>query len=151
MHLWLWYLYINTIKHFCFNLLQTERSISFKSERVWFGLVIAVRPQTPKHIRGGWSHYTDTSEPVDGNRAQNMVSVQSWFEPATFRSLTHELTNCSNRALSACGLCSFYKLVSFLMVFFSPQSCYLFVYFHCAPQTGYEHARNSLFSCNKRI
>jgi hypothetical protein len=32
----------------------------------WFGLVIALRPQTPKHIRGGWSHYTDTSEPVDG-------------------------------------------------------------------------------------
>jgi hypothetical protein len=29
-------------------------------------LVIALRPQTPKHIRGGWSHYTDTSEPVDG-------------------------------------------------------------------------------------
>jgi hypothetical protein len=28
-------------------------------------LVIALRPQTPKHIRGGWSHYTDTSEPVD--------------------------------------------------------------------------------------
>jgi hypothetical protein len=30
------------------------------------GLVIALRPQTSKHIRGGWSHYTDTSEPVDG-------------------------------------------------------------------------------------
>jgi hypothetical protein len=30
------------------------------------GLVVALRPQTPKHIRGGWSHYTDTSEPVDG-------------------------------------------------------------------------------------
>jgi hypothetical protein len=29
-------------------------------------LVIALRPQTPKHITGGWSHYTDTSEPVDG-------------------------------------------------------------------------------------
>jgi hypothetical protein len=28
-------------------------------------------PQTPKHIGGGWSHYTDTSEPVDGNGAQN--------------------------------------------------------------------------------
>jgi hypothetical protein len=22
---------------------------------VWLGLVIALRPQTPKHIRGGWS------------------------------------------------------------------------------------------------
>jgi hypothetical protein len=27
-------------------------------------LVIALRPQTPKLIRGGWSHCTDTSEPV---------------------------------------------------------------------------------------
>jgi hypothetical protein len=44
-------------------------------------LVIALRPQTPKHrpIRGGWSHYTDNSEPVDGNGAQNMVTVQSGF------------------------------------------------------------------------
>jgi hypothetical protein len=29
-------------------------------------MAIALRPQTPKHIRGGWSHYTDTNEPVDG-------------------------------------------------------------------------------------
>jgi hypothetical protein len=42
-------------------------------------LVIALRPQTPKHIRGGWSHYTDTSESVDDNGAQNMVHVQSGF------------------------------------------------------------------------
>jgi hypothetical protein len=34
---------------------------------VW---VIALRPQTPKHIRSGLSNYTDTSEPVDGNGAQ---------------------------------------------------------------------------------
>jgi hypothetical protein len=34
-------------------------------------LVVALRPQTPKHIRGGWSHYIDTSEPVDGG-------VQLW-------------------------------------------------------------------------
>jgi hypothetical protein len=40
-------------------------------------LVIALRPQTPKHIRGGRSHYTDTSEPADGNGTQNMVTVQS--------------------------------------------------------------------------
>jgi hypothetical protein len=64
----------------------------------WFGLVIALRPQTLKHIRGGWSHYTDTSEPVDGNGAQNTVIVQSGFELATFRTLAHEFTNCSNRA-----------------------------------------------------
>jgi hypothetical protein len=40
-----------------------------------FGFTL--RPQTPKHIRGGWSHYTDTREPVDG--AQNIVTVQSGF------------------------------------------------------------------------
>jgi hypothetical protein len=61
-------------------------------------LVIALRPQTPKNIRGSWSHYTDTSEPVDGNGAQNMVTVQSRFEPVTFQSLAHKLINCSNRA-----------------------------------------------------
>jgi hypothetical protein len=38
------------------------------------GLVIALRPQTPKHIRGGWSHYTDTSEPVDGG----VGTLQLW-------------------------------------------------------------------------
>jgi hypothetical protein len=48
------------------------------------GFAIASRPQTPKHIRGGWLHYTDTSEPVDGNGAQNMFHVQSGFEPAAF-------------------------------------------------------------------
>jgi hypothetical protein len=40
-------------------------------------LVIALRQQTPKSIKGVWSHYTDTSEQVDGNGAQNMVTVQS--------------------------------------------------------------------------
>jgi hypothetical protein len=40
-------------------------------------LVIALRPL--KHIRGGWLHYTDTSEPVDGNGAQNTVTVQSGY------------------------------------------------------------------------
>jgi hypothetical protein len=42
-------------------------------------LVFASRPHTPKHIRGNWSHYTNTSEPVEGNGAQNMVTVQSGF------------------------------------------------------------------------
>jgi hypothetical protein len=64
---------------------------------VGVGLVVALRPQTPEHIRGDWSHYTDTSEPVVGNGAQNMVTVQSGFAPATFRSLDHELTNRFNR------------------------------------------------------
>jgi hypothetical protein len=70
----------------------------FVKRKIWFGFGFCF---TPKHIRGGWSHNTDTSdcsEPVDGNEAQNMVTVQSGFrEPATFRSLAHELTNCSNR------------------------------------------------------
>jgi hypothetical protein len=51
----------------------------------FFGLVLALRPKIPKHIRGGWSHYTVISEPVDGNGAQNMVTVQSVFKPAAFR------------------------------------------------------------------
>jgi hypothetical protein len=38
-----------------------------EEEEDWLvGLVIALCPQTTKHIRGGWSHYTDTSEPADG-------------------------------------------------------------------------------------
>jgi hypothetical protein len=27
---------------------------------------IALHSQTPKHFRGGWSHNTDTSEPIVG-------------------------------------------------------------------------------------
>jgi ammonia channel protein AmtB len=64
---------------------------------VLVGLVIALHPQTPKHLRDLWSYYTDTSERVDCNGTQNMVTVQSWFEPTTFRSLAYELTDCSNR------------------------------------------------------
>jgi hypothetical protein len=32
---------------------------------VWFGYCFT--PTDTEHIRGGWSHYTDISEPVDGN------------------------------------------------------------------------------------
>jgi hypothetical protein len=39
--------------------------------------MVALRQHTPKRTRGDWSHYTDTSEPVDGYGAQNMVTVQS--------------------------------------------------------------------------
>jgi hypothetical protein len=35
-------------------------------EKIGLVIVVVLRPQTPKHITGGWSHYTDTSEPVDG-------------------------------------------------------------------------------------
>jgi hypothetical protein len=58
------------------------------------GLVIALRPQTPKHVRGRWSHYADTSKPVDGYGAQNIITG---FEPATFRPLA-QLTTCTCRA-----------------------------------------------------
>jgi hypothetical protein len=44
----------------------TEKVVSSLHNNNAFGLVVALRPHTPKHIRGGWSHYTDTSEPVDG-------------------------------------------------------------------------------------
>jgi hypothetical protein len=73
-------------------------TLTGRTER-WVCLVIALCPHTPKHIRDSWSHYTDISKPVDGNGAQNMVTVQSEFKPpATFWSLAHELTYCSNRA-----------------------------------------------------
>jgi hypothetical protein len=41
--------------------------------------MVALRPHTPKRFRDGWTHYTDTSEPVDSYGAQNMVTVQSGF------------------------------------------------------------------------
>jgi hypothetical protein len=49
--------------------------------------MVALCPHTVMRIRGGWSHYTDTSEPVDGNGALNMVTVQSGFRTRDFRSL----------------------------------------------------------------
>jgi hypothetical protein len=78
---------------------MATRSQEFLFVLVWL-LLYAHRHRRATHISGGWSHYADTSEPVDGNGAQNMVTVQSGFEPATFQSLAHELTNCSNRARS---------------------------------------------------
>jgi hypothetical protein len=55
-------------------------SLGLKEGKIFqnHGLVIALRPQTPKDIRGSWSHYTDTSEP-SGNGVQDMVTVQSGF------------------------------------------------------------------------
>jgi hypothetical protein len=41
--------------------------------------MVALHPHTPKHIRGGWSHYTDTSEPVDSYGTPHIVIVQSRF------------------------------------------------------------------------
>jgi hypothetical protein len=47
-------------------------------------LVVALRPQTPKRIRGGWSHFADTGEPV-GFKIWSLSNPG--FEPGTFRSL----------------------------------------------------------------
>jgi hypothetical protein len=33
-------------------------------------MVIRIHPHTPKHLRGGWSHYAYTSEPVVGYGAK---------------------------------------------------------------------------------
>jgi hypothetical protein len=49
----------------------TERERDFL---VWFWLLLYAH-QTPKHIRGGWSHYTDTSKPVDANGAITTWSI----------------------------------------------------------------------------
>jgi hypothetical protein len=49
-----------------FEALTSSHKTSGGPIKDFFGLVVALRPQTPTHIRGGWSHYTDTSEPVDG-------------------------------------------------------------------------------------
>jgi hypothetical protein len=44
------------------------------------GLVIALRPQTSKHIRDGWSHYTDTRAPsglviISGQQVDGPISA----------------------------------------------------------------------------
>jgi hypothetical protein len=54
-------------------------------------LLYAHRHQSILGATGHINDYTDTSAPADGNVAQNMVTVQSGFEPATFQSLAHEL------------------------------------------------------------
>jgi hypothetical protein len=64
-----------------------------------FSLVIALRPQTPEHIRGGWSHYTDTSEPVDGNGATKKLSLSIQISnQGPFDHKPNALTTCANRA-----------------------------------------------------
>jgi hypothetical protein len=62
------------------------------------GLVFALRPQTPKHIRGGWSHYTDTSEPVEVMGLKIWSLSNPGLEPPTFRSLVQRANHCTNRA-----------------------------------------------------
>jgi hypothetical protein len=61
-------------------------------------LIFALRPQTPKHIRGGWSHYTDTSEPVEVMGLKIWSLSNPGLEPPTFRSLVQRANHCTNRA-----------------------------------------------------
>jgi hypothetical protein len=37
---------------------------------------LALRPRTLKHVRGGWPHYKNTSEPVASYGANIIVTVQ---------------------------------------------------------------------------
>jgi hypothetical protein len=46
--------------------------------------MVALRPHTPKHIKGGWSHYTDTSEPVEVMGLKIWSLFNPGFEPPTF-------------------------------------------------------------------
>jgi hypothetical protein len=49
---------------------------------------------------GRLSHYTDTSEPVDGNEAQNVVTVHFYIRVSNQEPFDHwpsALTNCANR------------------------------------------------------
>jgi hypothetical protein len=45
---------------------------------VLFLASVMLGTQTPKHIRGGWSHNTDTSKPVDGK--MGALNGQSVFQ-----------------------------------------------------------------------
>jgi hypothetical protein len=45
------------------QLIYNRRSISQAYDKKFFlVVVIALRPQIPKHIKSDWSHYTDTSK-----------------------------------------------------------------------------------------
>jgi hypothetical protein len=75
----------NVPSHCCKRSLESGRNKSeiWMKKLVWVWFWLLLYAQTPKHIiRGGWSHHTDTSEPVDGNGAQNIITVQSRYEPA---------------------------------------------------------------------
>jgi hypothetical protein len=55
------------------------RSVQFSSELIfkWERKEWLLYAHTHRNILGGWSHYTDTSEPAVAYGAQNMVTVQS--------------------------------------------------------------------------
>jgi hypothetical protein len=73
-------LFIRNIKGKLFNVhitLLAETQLNTNTNGSKKERMVALRPHKPKHIRGSWSHYTDTSKPDDGYGAQNMVTVQS--------------------------------------------------------------------------
>jgi hypothetical protein len=59
--------------------------------------MVVLRPHTPTHIRGGWSHYTDKSEPVEVMGLNIWSLSNPGFEPPTFRSLVQRANHCANR------------------------------------------------------
>jgi hypothetical protein len=61
------------------------------------GKLDALRPQTPQRIRGGWSHYTDTSEPVVGYGATNMARPIQDSNQRPFGYQHDALTDCATR------------------------------------------------------
>jgi hypothetical protein len=60
--------------------------------------MVALRPHTPKHIRGAWPHYTDTSEPVEVMGLKIWSLSNPGLKPATFRSLAQRANHCANWA-----------------------------------------------------
>jgi hypothetical protein len=91
------------------------------------GLVIALSPQTPKLIRGGWSHYTDTSEPVDGGvlwTTRTILSVKMdrensltllWPEWGS-NPIPSDPQSDSNRLCHRPGQAATFSFVSFMML-----------------------------------
>jgi hypothetical protein len=65
---------------------ETETGITFKM--LEYCLNIALRPQAPKHFRGGRSHYPDTSEPVVGYGTNNTVTDQSGTKTSNLSLIT---------------------------------------------------------------
>jgi phage gp46-like protein len=62
--------------------------------------MVALRLHTPKHIRGGWSHYTDNSAQVEVMGLKIWSLSNPGFGPATFRSLVQRANHCANWALT---------------------------------------------------
>jgi hypothetical protein len=79
------------------------------SQSDWFGVWLLLYAHSHRNIHmfwGTWSHYTDISEPVDGNGSQNMITVQSGFNQQPFdywpMSLSTALTGPAAKKESMC-------------------------------------------------